>query len=178
MGKCGPVAEWVSEQVPNSASCSSFSPIMTGRCAARSTSAPRPVGRPLKRKNVGKAGSIVPSTEPNPSPTPPCPKPMPIFNEIPVPASTPTLSMIEEQPADSPDISAMDVDMDIAEGAMLTLGMREPALSVRIFPYPTGQSRMTKYLLERPSGSWPINIKCVLHGSADKYQVCITRVGR
>ena len=29
-----------------------------------------------------------------------------------------------------------------------------PALSVRIFPYPTGQSKMTKCLLERPSGSW------------------------
>src|SRR6266481_3373748 len=125
MGKCGPVAEWVSEWVPNSASCSSFSPIMTGRCAARSTSAPRPVGRPPKRKNVGKAGSVVPSTELNPSPTPPRPKPTPIFNEIPVPTSTPTLSMIEEQPADSPDISATDVDTDIAEGAMLTLSMRE-----------------------------------------------------
>ena len=33
--------------------------------------------------------------------------------------------MIEEQPADSPDISATDVDMDIAEGAMLTLSIRE-----------------------------------------------------
>src|SRR6266481_6351263 len=31
----------------------------------------------------------------------------------------------------------------------------DSALSVRIFPYPTGQSRMTKYLLERPSGSRP-----------------------
>src|SRR6266481_5663475 len=50
---------------------------------------------------------------------------MPIFNEIPVPTSTPALSMIEEQPADSPDISATDVDMDIAEGAMLTLGIWE-----------------------------------------------------
>src|SRR6266481_6326504 len=29
------------------------------------------------------------------------------------------------------------------------------ALSVRIFPYPTGQSKMTKCLLERPSRSWP-----------------------
>src|SRR6266481_7700326 len=76
-------------------------------------------------KNVGKAGSVIPSTELNPSPTPPRPKPTPIFNEIPVPASTPALSMIEEQPADSPDISATDVDADIAEGAMLTLGMRE-----------------------------------------------------
>src|SRR6266481_6907122 len=58
------------------------------------------------------------------------------------------------------------------------------ALSVRIFPYPTGQSEMTKCLLERPSRSRPryiyvhtcqtgqlINIKCVSDRSADKYQV-------
>src|SRR6266481_3240265 len=142
----GPVAEWVSERVPNSTSCSSFSPFMTGRDAARSTSAPRPVGRTPKQKNVGKAGSIVPSMELNPSPTPPRPKPMPIFNEIPIPTSTPALSMIEEQPADSPDISAMDVDADIAEGAMLTLGMQEQEGSTATQRRPTRLSSPLKPL--------------------------------
>src|SRR6266481_3981961 len=127
---------------------------MTGRRTARSTSAPRPVGRPLKRKNIGKAGSVVPSTELNPSPTPPLPKPTPIFNEIPVPTSTPALSMIEEQPEDSPDISATDVDTDIAEGAMLTLGMQEQEGGTATQHRPTCLSSPLKPLED---GNWSLS---------------------